>query len=165
MDETPQQKAERERKYQEEQALEEFKEAVGRNCIGPADRHFQKVLDGGGSEASALVDHVNRRRAILAPDDFDLMPQSIQEYEHNNIRDAISFVVWKEQLKARIANGELPLAPQDVDEFDIVDMMFDVRAPAIRIITKEQNEKFEREFKNVPMNYLLPSNQRRREGM
>ena len=86
MDETPLQQAERERKKLEERALEEFRKSVGRGCMGPADRHFRKVLGGGGSEAVALLDHVNRRRAILSPDDLQKMPRSIPEWEKNKVR-------------------------------------------------------------------------------
>ena len=43
----------------------------------------------------------------------------------------------------RIEKGELPLVLRDVDEFDIVDMMFDVKAHSVRMAAKEQKGRFE----------------------
>ena len=86
IDETQQQQIERERKKSEAAAMEEFGKSIGSGFVGPADRQFQRVLRDGGSESAALLDHVNRRRAIFSPDDVQKMPKSIQEWESNKAR-------------------------------------------------------------------------------
>ncbi len=90
--------------------------------MGPADRHFRRVLRDGGSESIALLDHVNRRRAIFSPDDLHKMPKSMQEWENNKARETVAFAVWKDKLRTRIEDGELPLTMQDVENMDVVDM-------------------------------------------
>ena len=64
----------------------------------------------------------------------------------------LAFQAWKEKLKIRIEKGELPLALRDVEEFDIVDMMFDVKTHSVRMATKDRQGKFEAELRDVPMN-------------
>ena len=49
----------------------------------------------------------------------------------------LAFQAWKEKLNMRIEKGELPRALQ-VDDLDIVDMFYDVKAHSVRMATKEQ---------------------------
>ncbi len=64
----------------------------------------------------------------------------------------LAFQAWKEKLKIRIEKGKLPLALRDVEEFDIVDMMFDVKTHSVTMATTDQQGKFEAELRDVPMN-------------
>jgi hypothetical protein len=150
IDETPQQQIERERKKSEAAAMEEFGKSIGSGFVGPADRQFQRVLRDGGSESAALLDHVNRRRAIFSPDDVQKMPKSIQEWENNKARETVAFAVWNGKLRIRIADKKLPLTLQDVENMDVADVMGDIKAHSIRRITNDQKERCEREFEKYP---------------
>ena len=156
MDETEEEKEERLRRLEFNNALKEVRRSVSKAFGGPANRFFRKIVKEGGEEATILSEHAERNRAFLDPADFEQMPACIQEYEKCLRREALAFEEWKRRLHSRIADGHLPRSVEPhIDGFDILDMFDDMKAHAARAATVAQKDKFEEEFRNVPYRSLM----------
>ena len=134
-DESPEQKEERERYERTKMAVAEVRKSVGRFFMGPANKYYRKVVEQGGENAEILCAHAERMRAVFNPEEFQALPHCIREFEKQKSRETLAFVAWKDKLKARIEKGELPPTLQ-IDDLDIMDMFYDVKAHSVRMVTK-----------------------------
>ena len=156
-DETPEGKEERQRANEAKTALKEVRKSISRLFVGPANCFYDKIINKGGEEAELLSNHVENRRIILDPEDVACLPHCIQEYEKCLRRETVAFQTWKEKLKSRISKGELPPSIRTAlenDDFDIMDMFYDVKAHSVREATKAQTDKFAEELARVPHHAL-----------
>ncbi len=137
-------------------ALKEVKKAIRRSFMGPANC-FYKIAKEGGEAAGLLADHVENGRIILDPENFACLPHCIQEYEKCLRRGTVAFQTWKGKLRERVEKGELPTsirAAIENDEFDVLDVFYDMKAHSIKEATKEQSEKFAEALESVPQQAL-----------
>ena len=156
MDETEEEKEERLRRLEFNNALKEVRRSVSKAFGGPANRFFRKIVKEGGEEATILSEHAERNRAFLDPADFEQMPACIQECEKCLRREALAFEEWKRRLQSRIADGHLPKSVEPfIEGFDILDMFNDMKAHAVRAATVAQTKKFAEELENVPYPGLM----------
>ena len=84
--ESPEEKAQRERKKVEDFAMSECRKAVTKGFISCSDRFYQKIMKQGGPEADALLDYIRRRRTVYLNQEIATLAESVIGREQNRER-------------------------------------------------------------------------------
>ena len=85
--ESPEEKAQRERKKVEDFAMSEYRKAVTKGFISCSDRFYQKIMKQGGPEADALYEYIRRRCTPFLNVDIATLTDSAREWEKNRERE------------------------------------------------------------------------------
>ncbi len=87
----------------------------------------------------------------MEPHELASQPKVIQEYEKCMMREAWAFAEWKQRLRDKVENGELPISVEDhIDSYTILDMFDDMKAHALRKATSIRVTAFQEEFSKIP---------------